>query len=99
MFILALNFCLTDSDEVSYDVPSLAIGLLFALPFVRDVQPNVPVVGATIDIFGALVRLVRWCNGATDAAAVACFSTPRFRSMRVPLTPCRSDAYRAKSLI
>ncbi|KAG2434675.1 hypothetical protein HXX76_007568 [Chlamydomonas incerta] len=52
MFVLALNFCMTDSNEISYDVPALAIGLLFALPFVRDVQPNVPVVGATIDIFG-----------------------------------------------
>ncbi|KAG2434676.1 hypothetical protein HXX76_007569 [Chlamydomonas incerta] len=52
MFVLALNFCMTDSNEISYDVPALAIGLLFALPFVRDVQPNVPVVGATIDVFG-----------------------------------------------
>ncbi|KXZ51894.1 hypothetical protein GPECTOR_11g328 [Gonium pectorale] len=52
VFVLALNYCLSRSDEISYDVPALAVGLLFALPFVRDVQPNVPVVGATIDVFG-----------------------------------------------
>ncbi|KXZ51895.1 hypothetical protein GPECTOR_11g329 [Gonium pectorale] len=52
VFVLALNYCLSHSDEISYDVPALAVGLLFALPFVRDVQPDVPVVGATIDVFG-----------------------------------------------
>ena len=36
------------------DAPSLSIALLFALPFVRDVQPSVPPVGIVIDVLGCV---------------------------------------------
>lgn len=58
MFVLALNFVFSQSMEVAYDVPALAVGLLFALPFVRDVQPSVPSIGITIDIMGFFFNLL-----------------------------------------
>ena len=58
MFIIALNFTISNSREVHYDVPGLAIGLLFAIPFVRDVQPNIPTVGISIDMLGFFFNMI-----------------------------------------
>jgi hypothetical protein len=58
MFAIALNFCISDSTEIAYDVPALAIGLLFALPFFRDVQPDVPKIGIIVDMMGFFFNLI-----------------------------------------
>ncbi|PNH02360.1 hypothetical protein TSOC_011669, partial [Tetrabaena socialis] len=79
MFVLGLNFTFTSSStEVSYDVPALAIGLLFALPFVRDVQPDVPVVGAAIDVFGFF-----WNVALVAGAAIIVLATLSTRVQRM----------------
>eukprot|EP00955_Chlamydomonas_euryale_P100769 365303-Chlamydomonas_euryale.AAC.56 len=58
MLVLAINYMLSSSLEVFYDIPALAIALLFALPFVRDVQPSVPTVGITVDILGFFFNMI-----------------------------------------
>ncbi|KAG1678594.1 hypothetical protein FOA52_012601 [Chlamydomonas sp. UWO 241] len=58
MLAIALNYVLSKSLELYYDVPGLAIALLFALPFVRDVQPSIPTVGITIDILGFFFNMI-----------------------------------------
>ncbi|KAG1663316.1 hypothetical protein FOA52_006275 [Chlamydomonas sp. UWO 241] len=57
-FVLALRYSLSDDEEVAYDVPALAVGLLFALPFVRAVQPDVPTVGIAIDMLGFFFNML-----------------------------------------
>ena len=52
VFVIAVGFFFSSSNKIEFDVPALSVGLLFALPFVREVQPDVPDVGATIDVFG-----------------------------------------------
>ena len=39
-------------------MPALSVALLFALPFVRDVQPDVPKVGIVIDITGYFFNMI-----------------------------------------
>ena len=58
IFIIAVFFALSPSSEPAFDVPALAIGLLFAIPFVRGVQPNVPTVGISIDIMGFFFNMI-----------------------------------------
>eukprot|EP00955_Chlamydomonas_euryale_P100766 365303-Chlamydomonas_euryale.AAC.53 len=58
MLAIAINYVLSSSLEVFYDIPALAIALLFALPFVRDVQPSVPTVGITVDILGFFFNMI-----------------------------------------
>uniref|UniRef100_A0A0G4G4N3 Uncharacterized protein n=1 Tax=Chromera velia CCMP2878 TaxID=1169474 RepID=A0A0G4G4N3_9ALVE len=48
MLLSAISFTRTEEDD-SYDVPALAVGLLFAMPFIRDVMPDVPTVGVSVD--------------------------------------------------
>lgn len=37
-------------EETASDVPALCVGLLFALPFVRELMPDVPTVGIATDM-------------------------------------------------
>ncbi len=46
----SMNFMVDQDSEPGYDVPALAVGLLFALPFVRSVMPDVPDVGIAVDV-------------------------------------------------
>ncbi|KAG1678591.1 hypothetical protein FOA52_012598 [Chlamydomonas sp. UWO 241] len=55
---IALNYVLSKSLELYYDVPGLAIALLFALPFVRDVQTSIPTVSITIHILGFFFNMI-----------------------------------------
>eukprot|EP00820_Chromera_velia_P005255 Cvel_18109.t1-p1 / transcript=Cvel_18109.t1 / gene=Cvel_18109 / organism=Chromera_velia_CCMP2878 / gene_product=hypothetical protein / transcript_product=hypothetical protein / location=Cvel_scaffold1485:2097-3357(-) / protein_length=213 / sequence_SO=supercontig / SO=protein_coding / is_pseudo=false len=47
--LLAALSLLRSVEDASYDVPALAVGLLFAMPFIRDVMPDVPTVGVSVD--------------------------------------------------
>lgn len=60
MFAIALNFIMSASLEVAFDVPALSVAFLFALPFAREVQPSIPIVDITVDIMGFLFN-VRDC--------------------------------------
>ena len=45
-----MNFVVDQRSEPGYEVPALAVSLLFALPFVRGVMPDVPDVGIAVDV-------------------------------------------------
>lgn len=52
MMIIAIQHVFLSKAEVTFETPALAIGMLFALPFVRDVQPGVPAIGCSVDVLG-----------------------------------------------
>ena len=58
LFVIGLNYAFASSDEVAYDVPALMVGFLFALPFIRQVQPEVPNIGIIIDIMGFFFNMI-----------------------------------------
>uniref|UniRef100_A0A0G4GAB5 Uncharacterized protein n=1 Tax=Chromera velia CCMP2878 TaxID=1169474 RepID=A0A0G4GAB5_9ALVE len=47
LFVLTIMQILV--ADGGWDVPAIAVGVLFALPFIRDVMPDVPAVGVAVD--------------------------------------------------
>ena len=89
VFVIAINFSVNSSLELAYDVPALAIGLLFAIPFVRGVQPNVPDVGITIDIMGFFFNMILIAVAAIlSLGAVASRYVRATRSKEATLAAC-----------
>jgi NADH:ubiquinone oxidoreductase subunit 6 (subunit J) len=58
LFVIALNYTFSSSNEVAYDVPALMVGFLFAVPFIRQVQPDVPDIGIIVDIMGFFFNMI-----------------------------------------
>lgn len=56
--VIGVNFALSKSLSLSYDVPALLFVLLFALPFVREVQPGIPPLGISIDLMGFYFNMI-----------------------------------------
>ena len=58
LFVIGMNYAFASSDDIAYDVPALMVGFLFALPFIRQVQPDVPNIGIIIDIMGFFFNMI-----------------------------------------
>ena len=58
LFVIAINYAFSSSNEVVYDVPALMVGFLFAVPFIRQVQPDVPDIGIIVDIMGFFFNMI-----------------------------------------
>uniref|UniRef100_A0A0G4HEP9 Uncharacterized protein n=1 Tax=Chromera velia CCMP2878 TaxID=1169474 RepID=A0A0G4HEP9_9ALVE len=88
VLLAALSY-LRNRDDTSYDVPALAVGLLFAMPFVRDVMPDVPTVGISVDFLSYY-----WVLFIIVIATVLSLSTTLYRMNKKSLEEENVKGYR-----